>query len=55
MTRQEIADLYCITTKTLKSRLRMQGIDLPRGLVYPKDIKLIFEKLGRPEQIEVKF
>jgi len=48
MTRQEIADLYKVSSKTLKKRLDTAGITLPKGLVYPKDIELIFELLGKP-------
>jgi len=51
MTRQEIADLYKVSWKTLKKRLDKQGIILPRGLVYPKDIELIFEQLGKPARL----
>jgi len=51
MTRQEIADLYKVSRKTLKKRLNRQGIILPAGLVYPKDIELIFSLLGMPRQL----
>jgi len=49
MTRQEIADLYKTTWKSLKKRIDIEGIRLPRGLVYPVDIIRIFEVLGWPE------
>ena len=51
MTRQEIAELYKVSWKTLKKRLDKNGINLPRGLVYPKDIKKIYEHLGLPQRI----
>ena len=50
MTRQEIADLYKVSRKTLKKRLDTHQINLPRGLVYPKDIELIFATLGFPQK-----
>jgi len=49
MTRQEIADLYKVSRKTLKKRLDLHGITLPKGLVYPKDIELIITALGKPK------
>lgn len=49
MTRQEIAALYKVSWKTLKKRLDRIGISLPRGLVYPKDIRKIYEQLGLPK------
>ncbi len=51
MTRQEIADLYSVSRKTLKKRLTKHGVILPSGLVYPKDIELIFSLLGMPRQL----
>ena len=47
-TRQELALLYGISTKTFKKWLNREGINLPRGLISPKDQKKIFEKLGIP-------
>ena len=53
MTRQEIADLYHVSTKTLRNRLKEANIDLPKGLVYPKDLKKIFDRLGWPEILAI--
>lgn len=50
MTRQEIAELYKVSWKTLKKRLDKNGIILPRGLVYPNDINKIYEHLGLPQR-----
>lgn len=47
-TRQEIALLYGISTKTLKKWLERENINLPKGLISPKDQERIFEKLGVP-------
>jgi len=47
-TRQEIALLYGICTKTFKKWIEREGIILPPGLISPKDQKKIFEKLGVP-------
>jgi len=47
-TRQEIAHLYGICTKTFKKWIERENINLPPGLISPKDQKRIFEKLGIP-------
>ena len=47
-TRQEIANEYGICTKTLKKWLALNNITLGRGLIPPKDQKLIYESLGYP-------
>jgi len=51
VTRQEIAEPHKVSRKTLKKRLNRHGIILPAGLVYPKDIELIFSLLGMPRQL----
>lgn len=49
-TRRQIADEYGISPRTLKRRCEKNGIDLPSGLIYPKDILLIYKKLGWPRK-----
>ena len=48
-TRQEVAKEYDISTKTLKKWLTKAQIDLPRGLIQPKDLALIYERFGVPK------
>jgi len=49
-TRQQIAKEYGIHRETLKSKLEEQDIQLPRGVVMPKDVRKIYDALGWPEK-----
>jgi len=48
-TRQEIADEYGISTKTFSRWLKKENIVLSSGLLTPKEQKIIYETLGKPE------
>jgi len=48
MTRQQLADMYGCSTKTLNRLLDDAGINLPPGTITPKYVELIFLKLGTP-------
>ena len=52
-TRQQIADDYGFTYKTLMNRLKKRDIQLPSGLVLPNLQKQIYEELGYPNR-EIK-
>lgn len=47
-TRQEIADSYGISRRTLMRWLSNAEITLDNRLVTPKEQQLIYEKLGNP-------
>ena len=47
-TRQQIAGEYGFCEQTLRRKLRLHSIKLPRGLVTPKWQKVIYEALGYP-------
>jgi|WetSurMetagenome_2_1015567.scaffolds.fasta_scaffold683177_1 hypothetical protein len=47
-TKAEVAEEYCICEKTLKRRLKRKGIRLPKGIIYPDDLRLIYTALGKP-------
>jgi hypothetical protein len=48
-TRQEVADEYGICAKTLKTRLKQLGVELPKSILLdPKTINEIYSKLGTP-------
>lgn len=49
MTLQQVADLYEVSTKTLKRKIRKLdlGIDTS-SLLYPKDLDKLFDALGEP-------
>jgi len=49
-TRQELAEEYKVHRNTFTKMLKRAGIDLPSGLISPKDQELIYEKLGRPTE-----
>lgn len=49
VTRQQLAEFYGISRRTLYSQLKKNGIHLKsRGLISPKELQVIFEKLGVP-------
>ncbi len=48
MTRKELANAYGISTEALRYKLIRENVNIPSGLIYPKDLILIFEKLGTP-------
>lgn len=47
--RQQVADEYGICIKTLNKWLRNESIVIKRGLITPKQLELIYEKLGIPK------
>lgn len=47
-TRQEVAAEYGTTVRTLISRLRENGIELPHGNIFPRTLKEIYYTLGVP-------
>ena len=47
-TRQEIADEYGISRRTLQRWLKKMNISLSKGLVTPSEQLLIYRKLGLP-------
>ncbi|MDX1478131.1 MAG: hypothetical protein R3301_10540 [Saprospiraceae bacterium] len=53
-TRQELAEEYGISRNTLARRLKMAGIDLPRGRIYPHDLRRIYRVLGDPRGTKYK-
>ena len=49
-TRKELANEYGVDAKTLKTWLKREGLDIPPGLICPKHLALIREKLGNPDK-----
>lgn len=53
---KEVADLYCISNKTLKKWLKPFENELGERMGYfynPKQVRIIFEKLGLPGVINL--
>lgn len=48
-TKAQIAAEYDISVKTLSKKLKAVEIEIPRGLIYPKEQKIIYERLGPPK------
>ena len=46
--RQELAEEYCISTKTLKRWFKRASLDIPNGLITPIDLLKIYEAFGIP-------
>ena len=47
-TRQQIANEYGVTRKTLYSWLKKEKIELPQSLISPKEQTVIYNKFGNP-------
>jgi len=47
-TRQEIADEYGVSTKTLSRWLKKKNLDISSGFVTPKEQNQIYEVFGEP-------
>ena len=49
-TREQIADQYGISTKTLKKWFNNAGLKIPSGLICPSDQEKIYQHLGVPQE-----
>lgn len=47
-TRQQIAEEYGVSSKTLSRWLKNEGVELPSGLIKPKWQKIIYQRFGAP-------
>lgn len=48
-TRKEIAEELGISTRTLRRWLKQKEIHLPRTLLGPKEQKIIYDAVGKPD------
>jgi predicted site-specific integrase-resolvase len=48
--RQQVADAYGISTKTLYRWLKKENIEVSRGLLTTKDLETIYDKFGKPQK-----
>ena len=53
-TRLELAIMYGVDRKTFSRWLKKRNIEIPKGLISPKDQKRIFEELGAVGEITVE-
>lgn len=51
-TRQEVANEYGISLKTLSLRLKKAKIKIPPGRLFPKTLKIIYSKFGVPSGLK---
>jgi len=49
--RQQIAAEYGICTKTLRRWIREKKLNIKSGLLSPKDLDLIYQSFGNPNEI----
>jgi hypothetical protein len=49
-TRNEVADEYCISVKTLSRWLKSANIILIAGLIKPNELLKIYETFGMPKR-----
>jgi hypothetical protein len=47
-TREEVAEEYGFTVKTLNVKLKEENIYVPPGVILPKTLKTIYNALGLP-------
>jgi predicted transcriptional regulator len=45
-TKKEIASEMDINLRTLQRKLKKLGLDIPRGLIFPEQQRLIYQELG---------
>ncbi|WP_339878750.1 hypothetical protein [uncultured Algoriphagus sp.] len=48
--RQQIADEYGVSTKTLLRWIKKERIVISNGLVTPKEQSVLYEKFGNPKR-----
>lgn len=51
-TRQEVANEYGISLKTLSLRLKKAKIKIPPGRLFPKTLRIIYSKFGMPSGLK---
>ncbi|NMB52578.1 MAG: hypothetical protein GX999_09645 [Bacteroidales bacterium] len=49
-TRQELANEYGITTRTLNNRLKKANLYIPDGIIFPKYLRKIYNTFGIPSR-----
>jgi hypothetical protein len=54
-TRQEVANEYGTSTKTLIRKLLIRGVVLPPGNIFPNICKNIYYALGIPAALKTKY
>ncbi len=47
-TRKELADEYGVSPRTFRRKLKSKNLDLPNGLITPKDLEKIYQTFGVP-------
>lgn len=47
-TRQQMAQEYDVNIRTFMNWLELENIEIPKGLLCPKKVKEIYQKLGLP-------
>jgi len=48
--RQQVADAYGISTKTLSRWLKKENIEVSSGLLNLKELEIIYDKFGKPKK-----
>jgi hypothetical protein len=52
MTIKQLADLYSVSSKTLKKKIAKMGLGIDTStLLYPKDLVKVFDALGHPDDL----
>jgi DNA-binding transcriptional regulator LsrR (DeoR family) len=50
-TRQQVAEEYCISVKTLNRRLKKANISVNPGVIFPKTLEEIYSTFGVPKKV----
>jgi len=50
--RNELASVYGISVRTLNRWFKRESLNIPKGIIIPRNLQIIFEKIGFPDRIE---
>lgn len=50
--RSELAQEYGVSVRTLNRWFKREGLNIPRGIIIPRNLQKIFEKIGFPDKIK---
>lgn len=49
--RNELAREYGISVRTLNRWFKRESLNIPKGIIIPRNLQIIFEKIGFPDRI----
>jgi hypothetical protein len=52
-TRKEVANEYGVSLKTLNRWFKKENLQIPNGLIYPINLRIIYETFGSPSNLNL--